>query len=426
MPSIGARAATGESIYAKIRRKYAAARFNNRFVNGVMASPPTVTDSLTQPGTGLTNIFYFTPSGGTQAPVGTFRFRGGTPVWNNFANHGLFFPETHAGPSLTTCLAVSTIVEFMTDSPTFWLRNDTGGGGLKIIADGQYHSALKIVHSGSNIYWLIDFTSVGGRKMRRIGIDVEGGILGIHSIGFSPVDTLLAVSNSDILSGGLAGDSFSTGAGSAFQGDAFCKVLGAALDADIQSCGVGGTGYVNNGGGTQPTAAQHISDLLNPSWTSFSHYQYQPYEIFQPNEFYCLNHGYNDVGGPDPTGALSIPQMQNCVAQIRAVSASAPIFVFGLQAQWFAKPLTTGIIYETALLNAVTALGDANTIPVPMLTDPVGAALWGTGNSGAPTGNGNSDIYRDGTNGVHPTSAGHTELGFAEADRLVKAIAGKA
>ncbi len=425
-----ARTTPGETIYGKLRRKYAKNRFNNRFYNPIMPTPPALTTSATQPGTGLTNITYFSPSGGTQVPAGVFRFRGGVPVWNTVNNHGIKFREGHSGTALTTCFGVSTLIEFLLDAPQLWIRFDNGAGGFKLIVDDQYVSAIKTVPGSTNIYVLIDFTAAGGRKMRKIGIDIESNVLGIHSIGMLPIDTLLPVGEGDEVNGGLIGDSFSTGTGAASQTDAYSKVLAAAFDMNMQVCGVGGTGWVNTSGGTQPTAAQVIYNLLpGVTWTTDSNYQSQPLEIFKPKDCFFFNHGFNDQGIPDTAAVLSIPKMLDGIAQVRAVHPTAPIFVFGLEAVWGAKPAyaayPNALAYEIALLNAAANTGDPNVIPVPMMTDSAGPVLWGTGNSGAPTGDGNSDVMRDGTNGVHPPAIGHITLGFAEADRLIKAIAGK-
>jgi hypothetical protein len=65
----------------------------------------------------------------------------------------------------------------------------------------------------------------------------------------------------------------------------------------------------------------------------------------------------------------------------------------------------------------VTQLNDPITYFVPIVTDPNGSWITGTGNVSNPVGNGNADLYIS-SDGVHPTSAGIAYL----AGRITTAV----
>jgi hypothetical protein len=71
----------------------------------------------------------------------------------------------------------------------------------------------------------------------------------------------------------------------------------------------------------------------------------------------------------------------------------------------------TMIGVENAVIAAVNAVNSPYVKFLPMMTDPNGQAIKGTGNSDTPAGNGNADYMFNNSDGVHFSSNGHLVWG---------------
>jgi lysophospholipase L1-like esterase len=181
---------------------------------------------------------------------------------------------------------------------------------------------------------------------------------------------------------------------------------------DIWASGSGSTGYLNTAGGTKFTLRQRITDLTGPS-----------------PDIIGIAMGLNDAASPV---ANVQSELQLVLAAIRAVLPTTPIFVFGSFLGNVAiatiQALEAGL--KTTVDLAAASDQDLFFVPVTGIGLPSDTPwIFGTGRSGATTGDGNADLYTGGVNGadaVHPTTAGHLHIGFRAADGIMAAIANKA
>lgn len=78
---------------------------------------------------------------------------------------------------------------------------------------------------------------------------------------------------------------------------------------------------------------------------------------------------------------------------------------------------------EAVLASVASSLASSGLIYVPVQLDPAGPWLYGTGQVGTPTGNGNCDIYvSSDSGGIHPSGLGHQYHGQRGARELYNAL----
>lgn len=403
---------SSDTVYGKLKRLAKAARFSNPHVLPGPTSPPVVSVSTTAP-SGLTNIKKY------QTAPEAFAFYGGnlvqyatdfTRVWVT-TRFGTGSGNVANDPPLD---GVAWRVEAMVDATKVGIGVLNLTTPFRFIVDGQYVDLNGTAPPGGGgaAYFTLDFTAVGGRKLRRIAVEGEQGN-GFRDFRVGSTESIYAVPNTDRLRMVIGGDSITAATGATRLGDGWPFVLGDCLGIkDVWASGSGSTGYLATAGGTKYTLRQRITDLTGPS-----------------PDIIGIAMGINDAA----SSVASIQaELALVLAAIRAVKPATPIFVFGSFLGNVA--LATIQALESGLKAIVTAaqVSDQNLFFVPITgTGATSDSPWifGTGRSGAITGDGNADLYTGGTNGadaVHPTTAGHVHIGVRAADGMIAAIANKA
>jgi lysophospholipase L1-like esterase len=306
-------------------------------------------------------------------------------------------------------------LEFMADAVKVAISvYDLTTNKFRFIVDGQYVDLTPTTtpNGGTNPYFLtLDFTNVGGRKMRRIMVESDAGGRW-KDVRVGPTESIHHVPTDDHLTMVVGGDSFTGSTGATHKFDGWAIVMGDYLGIrNLISSGSGGTGYLNSVSGTKYTMRQRINDLLGPN-----------------PDIIGIAMGVNDTG-------FTVSDVQTelglTIDAIRAARPTVPLFIFG---PWhYASQIAAVRNIEGGIKSTVEArmAADDNLFFVPVTG--TGAAndkpwFFGTGRTGAPASDGNADLYVGGTDGsdtIHPSPAGHFHLGRRGADGILTAIAGR-
>ena len=385
------------SIKSRLLSAAKIARFNNPHINAVMASPPAVTTPGQSTPAGLTNVFYVHRASGPPKD-NVFRHFGGTPF--NYVDFYEFPNLTclSSGNITTTTSAGIWRTEFIADAIIVGLQVLSSTAGYRFIVDGHYVSMTPTVASGGGSEFIVlDFTSVGGRAARKITLEGSQDNA-IYSINVGTTEGLYTTEG-DVIKAVIIGDSVTAGQGATFIGDSYAAVMGDCLGLrNMIISGSGGCGWVSNQSGTNLKYRDRlIPDLLNVA----------PDVAF-------MEGGLND-------GTFTPAQIQDevtaCIQQYASVLGSTPLFVMGVFAGT-SGPSSLITNEEVAVKAAVSAFNSPTVIFIPISGD-VPPWTSGLGNTGAPTGVGNCDIYN--TDATHPNTLGHAFLGKRAADAVMQA-----
>lgn len=368
------------SVRSTLRRLSEIARAGNPRNRPVMASPPTITASATLDA-GLTNIYTY---GSVRESV--FSGTGGyiEPTFTTFAR---FRSTIVSGvPASHTWR-----VEFLVDAAIFEVRiyATLSTQRFRVIVDGQYADLTGIAAATLNVRNVVrlDFSAVGGRALRHIVVEGENVAL-FEGVAVGPTS---GVYRSRTASPRLyvQGDSFAASAAATRAHDGLAHITADWLGIrDIQCGAIGGTGWLNPGTG-QTTFRQRNSALIAAA-----------------PDLVIIAGGHNDRAYA--TAAVTT-EVATWIAETRAALPNCWFIVMGAwPGDW--GPSVEMIATENAIAAGVAAAGDSNTNFIPVSTDPGGSWFTGTGNTGATTGVGNSDLYTS-TDAVHPNTAGHAFLG---------------
>lgn len=372
----------------------------------VMASPPTLTLSAANAASAIANsVLWRSTNNGALANLDRFRYLGG-----NVKVQGTGYQGENV---IAQNVALQTskgyfFVEFMFDGQAFeWVSRGLNGN-FRVLVDGQYVDAAPVVldNSGSVFRYLVDF---GSRAMRHVLVECFQAFLGI---GVAATDTIwpprVPVGPRVIFFGdSYTGPSSSEGAARTytFYGATAARLLGWR---DYWASGVGGSGYtVSNG-------VAVFADRVPTDVTPFS------------PDIVVVFGGQNDLGAAQSVLAAAASATFNA---IRAGLPGASLIVVGPN-RATSNPTANAVQSRDTLRQAANAAGalfvDMVGGPYPYSgnTADYTATPWitGTGKAGAPNGTGNADCYMGGTSGSdgnHPTQAGHDYLGW----RLASAIA---
>ena len=164
----------------------------------------------------------------------------------------------------------------------------------------------------------------------------------------------------------------------------FAKLMGMNY---MRNGGVGQTGYTNAAGG----AHKKLVDQLPELWASGDQY-----------EIVAVANGVNDFQ-TFPTATVTADALAAWQA-IRTAQPNALIIVLGIWGCTYG-PSATLLSVENALKAKFDEWADPFSLFIRVSTDPAGPWVSGTGHVGAPTGEGNSDIYVS-SDGLHPSRAG--------------------
>jgi lysophospholipase L1-like esterase len=412
-------------IFSRIRHLAKTAWNNNPHALPVIASPPTITTLGAFPPSGFASTpgasFYQIPASSPNGPIpsgpnmmGPLRLFGGYPSVS--LNAAIQMPNMTQGASSSgnagsnaagQGIDASTFrIEFMADAAKIAF-GVIGQDGVpwRFLVNGQYVSLTGThVATGGRQTIELDFTSAGGRAVRKIAIE---GCQGDAFLGVAvqPTESIFPADTDDLLRMIVLGDSYTFGTGIAgqYSGDAWARVMGDYLGIrDMWCSGLGGTGYLRTTSTNTYTLRQRLTDATshNPDIVAFAM-------------------GNNDAGVFTPAQIQT--EVQLAIQAFRAACPATPLVVFGTFGE-NSGPSTAMIQNEQATQAAVAAVGDTNTIFVPLCTasSPV---LTGTGTIGAPTGAGNCDVYIN-AGDVHPTAAGHAYIGQWAASAFLSASVG--
>jgi lysophospholipase L1-like esterase len=399
-----------ETVYAKIRRLAREARNNNPRTLAVMASPPTISTSNTEPTTETAiynlrdNPNIFNTDGGAVVPYfdsveqgHVARFKG----WTTAATGSGFIsddPPTFGGPWRVSFYADATIVQCRVD----------GGTNIpfRVLVNGQYASLTPTTTPGGAFmsYLKIDFTSVGGKAVRLITIEGAGST-SFADARVAPTSSVFAAPKSDLLRLIVMGDSLTTGTGATLENDGWVRIFKDYIGvSDVWESGVGGTGYLNNAS------------------TFLTLRQRMPYDVLPYTHDACVfNMGINDLAFTPAAIAL---EASTCIELYRNTFPVNPLFIVG--STYGTAPIASMKAIELALSNMVAARAttDSNLFFVPV--SGVGLAtdspyIFGTGKVGTTTGDGNADLYVT-SDGVHFNTLGHAHWGRRFSNGLLEAI----
>jgi lysophospholipase L1-like esterase len=380
------------SVIPPLGRSAAAARTNNPRTLAAMTTPPVISDNAAPLGS-LTNIY----SALSPATAGVLNQYGGVPTDDTFG-YNKYPCVTFSGAlvpfvSRIEVMADAAIVEFKVFN--------SGPGVCRFIVDGQYVSKSLTTPVASSVRYLrLDFTAAGGRARRLITmelhkfIDFQYVAVGATSTVTKPPAKPLRMY--------VIGDSYTQGGGATFDFNGYHCILGDLLGIkDVWSGGVGGTGFLANSGASQLTFRQRISDLVTAA----------------PDVILIVG-GFNDTGVIQ--GALSA-EVRTYLAAIRSYPtlSSVPVIMTLNNGN---LSVATAQQIEGAMSSAMQSFGDPLMFFLPnTLNNPSGALFTGTGNTAAPAGNGNCDVYI-GTDSIHPNDLGHAYMAGWFADNITRLV----
>lgn len=362
---------------------------------GVMATPPTIT-------VGVTNAAS-TIASAVNLPYNTsnVRFFGGTPRLRN--TNGINSYQNGTNASLAANENPPFFVEFGFDGSVFeWGAFGGGSGGpyvYRIKVDGLYENVTPHAGPGGTgglTWYKVDF---GSRAIRRIVLELS--YIEFCGLNVGPNDTVWVPSQPKPTRALFLGDSYLEGQSSTANPLQALQFTASRLLGweDVWTAAQGGTGYLNSGPVGHQVAKDRIATDVIP---------YNP-------DVVVVALGINDTTTNNAAWTLSSGLLQaaasSLYAQIKAALPYTQLYVIN---GWY--PLAP--VYQP-IEDATTAIAAAcaNNPNVTALISPRGW-ITGTGKSGATTGSGNADLYT-GTDGIHPTQAGHDYLG----QRVAAAIA---
>lgn len=398
-----------ESLGDKLSRLASEADVHNGVDLAVMATPPTLASTTTHP-SALTQVY-----GGSNAAVATQAYVIGGIQVQPFS---LAFTSAIASVSGGTTnigngayVSNGCALEFMTDAKKISICNSAAGTSstFRVLVNDQYVSLTGTAFAAAGTCWnTIDFTSAGGNAVRKIRFETDasnniyiGGVGGFQQQGIAvgPTESIWLPPTENRIKAIWYGASYVFGTGATYGANSFAGIASKLLGWDNPwQTSFGGIGYQATSGGTVPNFAQHIVDVT----------------INSPDVVVLCGDGpYNDVNAPPNfTAALAAEPgaVTSLLKTIRGALPLVPIFVMGCF-PGNSGPGTQQTQMEAAVLQGVNAFKDSRTFWVPIISDPNGSWMTGTGSTQAPSGTGNSDRYSNGNDAFHPNDAGHQYFG---------------
>lgn len=283
-----------------------------------------------------------------------------------------------------------TTTEITSDAPkiAFGAWN-SAGVQISIYVDGYLleENPTRFI-AGNPSYYIIDWSSAGGRLERTYRIESFGviNLTGVAVDGQSTVN----VSPTSGVKGIWLSDSFG-GTVSSYSSDPWdylsetvMRSLGIQWTRNFH---IGSTGYLNPGSGPYYTARQVLQNNPQTNWDA---------------QLVVIGYQFNDVGLYTDQAVAAEALLTWQLA--RQQYPNAYILVLG---GWPNRKAASSanISMDAAVAAQMTAWGDRNAGYLSFLNDPSGSPITGTGYTGATTGSGNSDFYT-GADGVHPTWSG--------------------
>lgn len=358
------------------------------------AAAPLATAQVNPPGSLDT---YHSPMTGGSPDTASYRFAGGNPVQHP-GNPGtqLAFPcVTINGSGTGGNVGLDDghsdyhwSATFVTDAPVLAIGVSYAPTAANIIIDGRrlFPGGWQGVSGGNPSHFVLDFTAAGGRRSRTITIEDYGNIC-FAGVWTDAASTLTAPVIATPIRVAVFGSSIECGGnGFPLRADlGWPTQIGKLLGwHDVRNLGLGGTGYINNQGGSSRNYGEHIADAT----------------AIAP-DLVIVGGPINDETQPPATLQAAAATF---LGQLRSALPNAPIVALGTFPA-ASGPSTQAIDAENAIAAAVSGLGDPRIFFVPLCTAAGGSFITGTGNVGSPTGSGNADLYIS-DDGTHPDQPG--------------------
>lgn len=380
-----------------------------------MTTPPSYTEGAAGgPTSAITDsVLYNTAAGGSDYEIhGPFLFGWGRITRADFnPNDG-----TYSGYPNNLFVANKSRVDtqyngnmpfwvgFESDAPEWEFYVKGTGGQFQLLVDEEdgngWQTALAWQDGppsdGSLRYCLVSF---GSRAHRRYVLRLSNSIFGGINVG--PTDTIVPLTSMRGLRAIVFGDSFTEGVNLSSSLQNYVYYMGEYLGWDPLASGSGGTGYVNDGGGTKRKLFDRLEDDL--------------FGLVQPPEFILVTMGLNDsqsVYYADLATECdrSFTKMREAGVPILVsgplYTASPPAGLAEASSIIQARALAAGLPFADQV-NDVLYGKRGNVIRAGSSTAP----FRGNGNVNNPTGNGNADYTRGPADGTHPSKYGQKALG---------------
>lgn len=328
---------------------------------------PTVTVA-TKPG-GLTKKVNYNDAG-------AFFYTGGTPSYTAF---GYRFAAANRAPGTGNAIGTydqtNAPISFESDAPLIWINGGgtvytgTNGTPYVIEVDGRWLKYGLITNLTDTASAGVAIDWGGQRKMRKYRVWTANN-QSWYGVDVDPASVVSATKNPNRFRVVVNGDSLTAGAnGFPVMGRNWVDTFGYLIGCDdYYNVAVGGTGYINNQGGTTTTFAGRLADVLG----------------FAP-DVHIVAGLYNDASYTSAARQAAI--LSYC--QTFRASSAARLFVFGTASETNGTAFTT---VDADIVAAVASLGDPNVIYFPVAADTP-AWITGSGNVGATSGSGNADVY---------------------------------
>lgn len=218
----------------------------------------------------------------------------------------------------------------------------------------------------------------------------------IAGIKIPPTAMLLPVERRPVIA--MFTDSLGNTSPDVTQVDCLASVVADYLGADIRLFAAGGSGYEITG------SSETFIDRIPLAKAALGVTQVD----------LCVF-----AGGVNDADSSTYQQTVANTLSAAAAAFSAPVAVFG---SW-AKNQTADQTTRTALENKISAAATAaGAVFLPVMTDPRGAWITGTGNTAAPAGNGTADLLFGGGDATHWIGAGHSIIGRRAAYAIADAF----
>lgn len=357
----------------------------------LMSNPPTLSGATVGwPSSTITSRIVVNALNGTALNTANFSFRGGP--WQQY---GTVNPDDQlAAPTFLHNEQPSfPYVEFLYYGTKFeFTYKGQGSLGSRVWVDGQLAEVgytADNTQDGSGHTRIVTFSST---QWRRIRIDLYAPLYALY-VGPNDVVVPAPRPGEKLL---VIGDSFGEGTGANFYGGWPLTVAGMLGFAEVISLSQGGTGVLAvNSALSRPKYRDRAADWSGLGATSV---------------LICMS--VND----DAFSVSSVAaELDLLITAVKAISGIHDVWIMG-------RPAKSGADVATAQAKdaALKPTADARGVPYISLVSP--DAIWtGTGHQGAITGSGSSDLLV-GSDGVHPTQAGHDGIGRTFVNRLLNSL----
>tara|TARA_B100000508_G_scaffold66674_1_gene52152 strand:- start:2721 stop:4022 length:1302 start_codon:yes stop_codon:yes gene_type:complete len=303
---------------------------------------------------------------------------------------------------------VQTFWEFYTDAEKICLGIRRNSQFTIQIDDIFQNKDFTIVtdDGSNNSYVNVEFPD---KRIRKVTLNFNTGASGFGGVNVLDTDNVWA--SESTLTMAMFGDSFGTGtttnpAGLAYL-PAMAKLMGVS---DYQLSAIGGTG---------------VAIGREAGYSDYMFSERVPLDIaHQSFDIVYMSTSTND-NLDNSTETEVVNGFNAWYSAVRQLHPNALIIVGGSPRSVTPRTVNDGgyVEAEQAVLNAANALGDPLVVTVPVLTsdDP---PVYGTGNDGNLTGDGNADLCVD-ADGLHYNDYGHEYDGTWRARRVYAAIKNK-